>query len=112
MLRRAVELDDALNYTEPWAWMHPPRHALGALLAEQAKYMDAERVYREDLGLVDGIARCMQHPNNIWALCGLLECLERRGAEHEALELRHRLNIARTHADHAISTACYCRGMQ
>ena len=33
-LRLAVSRDDALNYTEPWAWMHPPRHALGALLAE------------------------------------------------------------------------------
>jgi len=33
-LRDAIAHDDALNYTEPWAWMPPPRHALGALLAE------------------------------------------------------------------------------
>ncbi len=34
-LRQAVELDDNLSYTEPWAWMHPPRHALAALLLDQ-----------------------------------------------------------------------------
>ncbi|MEM7335806.1 MAG: tetratricopeptide repeat protein, partial [Chloroflexota bacterium] len=33
-LRPAVWLNDNLFYTEPWAWMHPPRHALGALLLE------------------------------------------------------------------------------
>ena len=50
-LRLAVERDDNLNFTEPWAWMHPPRHALGALLAQQGRYEEAETVYRTDLGL-------------------------------------------------------------
>ena len=36
-LRRAVERCDQLNYDEPWGWMHPPRHALGALLLEQVE---------------------------------------------------------------------------
>ena len=31
-LREAVALDEALNYDEPWGWMEPARHALGALL--------------------------------------------------------------------------------
>ena len=30
-LRRAIELDDALPYDEPWGWMQPTRHAYGAL---------------------------------------------------------------------------------
>ncbi len=34
-LRESVRRDDNLSYTEPWAWMHPPRHALAALLLEQ-----------------------------------------------------------------------------
>ena len=34
-LRQAVSLSDELNYDEPWGWMQPPRHALGALLMEQ-----------------------------------------------------------------------------
>ena len=36
-LRRAVELDDGLPYDEPWGWMQPARHALGALLLEQGR---------------------------------------------------------------------------
>lgn len=109
-LRRAVERDDALNYTEPWAWMHPPRHALGALLAEQGHFVEAEQVYREDLGLVDGVARCCQHPDNAWAMAGLLECVERDGREGEAVMLRQRLALARARADVVISSSCCCRG--
>src|SRR5207248_1317327 len=53
-LRRAVELDDNLPYDEPWGWMQPTRHALGALLLEQGRIAEAEAAYRADLGL-DGI---------------------------------------------------------
>ena len=41
-LRRSVELDDALPYDEPWGWMQPTRHALGALLLEQGRVAEAE----------------------------------------------------------------------
>uniref|UniRef100_UPI001CC11361 hypothetical protein n=1 Tax=Pseudomonas sp. BF-RE-03 TaxID=2832359 RepID=UPI001CC11361 len=34
-LREAQSLDDNLPYDEPWGWMQPVRHALGALLLEQ-----------------------------------------------------------------------------
>src|SRR5260370_53101 len=42
-LREAVDRDDNLEYIEPWAWMHPPRHALAALPAEQGQYGEAEQ---------------------------------------------------------------------
>ena len=109
-LREAVARDDALNYTEPWAWMHPPRHALGALLAEQGRFEEAEAVYREDLGLTEGIPRCCQHPDNGWALTGLLECIDRRGGA-EADLFRQRLTFARERADVPIRSSCCCRGM-
>ena len=109
-LREAAARDDALNYTEPWAWMHPPRHALGALLAEQGHFAEAEQTYREDLGLVPGVARCCQHPDNVWALAGLLECVERRGETAEAALLRQRLTVARARADVPVTAACCCRG--
>jgi len=64
-LREAVERDDNLEYIEPWAWMHPPRHALAALLAEQGHYSEAEEVCRDDLGLSGRIQRCAQHPDNV-----------------------------------------------
>jgi tetratricopeptide (TPR) repeat protein len=107
-LRRAVERDDALAYTEPWAWMHPPRHALGALLAEQGRFNEAEKVYRTDLGLAGDLARCCQHPDNVWALSGLLECVERQGEYSEVRILRQKLTFAQARADVPISTACYC----
>lgn len=110
-LRLAVARDDALNYTEPWAWMHPPRHALGALLAEQGRFDEAERAYREDLGLAEGVPRCCQHPDNVWALHGLLECVERRGPSGEAKLLRQRLDMALERADQKITASCCCRGM-
>lgn len=34
-LQNAINCSDKLVYDEPWGWMQPPRHALGALLLEQ-----------------------------------------------------------------------------
>jgi len=110
-LRRAVDLDDGLNYTEPWAWMHPPRHALGALLLEQGEVGEAEALYRADLGYRQDVARCVQHPDNIWSLHGLLECLETRGEDSEAGVVRQRLVLARARADTPVTSSCFCKGL-
>ncbi|MGI9476947.1 MAG: hypothetical protein ACR2PI_09585 [Hyphomicrobiaceae bacterium] len=108
-LRLAVARDDSLNYTEPWAWMHPPRHALGALLAEQGAFHEAEAVFRADLGYDQGVPRCCQHPDNIWALQGLVECVEQIGDANEHRLLSQRLQFARARADVAIESSCFCR---
>ena len=108
-LRLAVARDDALNYTEPWVWMHPPRHALGALLAEQGLFREAEPVFRADLGYDRSLPRCCQHPDNIWALQGLVECLEQAGDARECRLLRQRLEFAQARSDVPIESACYCR---
>ena len=44
-LREAVAAEDRLVYTEPRAWMHPPRHALGALLLKQGCIDEARFIY-------------------------------------------------------------------
>jgi tetratricopeptide (TPR) repeat protein len=44
-LRRSVERDDNLPYDEPWGWMQPTRHALGALLLERGRVEDAAAAY-------------------------------------------------------------------
>lgn len=108
-LRQAVELDDNLSYTEPWAWMHPPRHALAALLLDQGHAQEAEQVYRDDLGLSVTVQRCAQHPNNVWALHGLVECLKLRGETEELPTLQARLATALAKADVPISSSCLCR---
>ncbi len=68
-LRRAVALQDGLNYDEPWGKMQPIRHALGGLLCKQGHFIEAEQVFRVDLRF---------HPANPWGLVGLIACLNGR----------------------------------
>jgi tetratricopeptide (TPR) repeat protein len=109
-LRRAIELDDGLPYDEPWAWMQPTRHAYGALLLEQGRVHEAEAVYRADLGLDDALARCCQHPGNVWSLHGYHECLTRLGKHEQAAIIGQQLKVAAAYADVPIVSSCYCRG--
>lgn len=107
-LRFAVYLDDHLKYAEPWGWMMPTRHALGALLLEQNHVDEAAAVYRADLGLDSTIYRPMQHPNNVWSLHGYVTCLEQLGKQAEADTMRERLNLALARTDVEISASCFC----
>jgi hypothetical protein len=110
-LRSSVELDDNLPYDEPWGWMQPTRHALGALMMEQGLTAEAEAVYRADLGFDDSLARACQHPGNVWSMKGLHECLVRLGRGDEAALLKPQLDIALARADVEIKYSCYCRGL-
>jgi len=109
-LRRSVELDDHLPYDEPWGWMQPTRHALGALLLEQGHVEEAEAVYREDLGLGGTLSRATIHPDNVWSLKGLMDCLERRDAADtvEGRLIRQRLDLALSRADGRVAASCFC----
>ena len=107
-LRAAIALEDDLPYDEPWGWMQPVRHALGALLLEQDRAAEAEAVYREDLGLGGALPRAQVHPDNLWAMRGLLDCLERRGETAEAMLIRQRLDFAAARADLPVSVSCFC----
>ena len=99
-LRTAIQWDDALNYDEPWGWMQPPRHALGALLLEQKRFADAELVYREDL---------KRRPKNLWSLQGLAECLANQGKTAEAKAVNEQFAIAAKRCDVKIDRSCFCR---
>ena len=107
-LRAAVHLEDTLPYDEPWGWMQPTRHALGALLFEQGRVAEAEAVFREDLGLGGHLSRATVHPDNVWALKGLHDCLARRGETVEVVQVRQRLDIAQARADRPVAAACGC----
>lgn len=107
-LRRSVALDDALPYDEPWGWMQPTRHALGALLFEQGRVAEAETVYREDLGLGGRLPRSSIHPDNVWSLKGLHDCLVRQDKASQAAMIRPRLDIALARADVPVGTSCFC----
>jgi tetratricopeptide (TPR) repeat protein len=100
LLREAVARDVALKYDEPWGWMMPVAHSLGALLLEQGRLDDAEAVYRADLRL---------HPANGWALHGLAECLARRGRDADAAAVQAQFAESWKRADIQIKSSCYCR---
>ncbi len=108
-LRRAIALDDALPYDEPWGWMQPTRHAYGALLLEQNHVEEAARVYAADLGLDPTLSRPCQHPGNVWSLHGYHECLLRLGRTEEAVIIGRQLELAKVRADVPILASCACR---
>ena len=74
-LDKAVRLEDALIYTEPDDWHFPVRHALGAVLLDAGRTVEAETVYWDDL---------RRHPMNGWALFGLAKALRAQGKNEEA----------------------------
>ncbi len=108
-LRESIDRSDNLVYSEPWAWMQPPRHAYGALLLEQGHVAEAETVYRADLGLDETLPRAHQHPENVWSLHGYHECLQRQGKDELAAMIKQRLELAVARADVPIEASCYCR---
>jgi len=62
--RRAVEVQDTLDYNEPADWFYPARETLGGALLRAGQYAEAEKVFKEDL---------KQSPNNPRSLFGLAE---------------------------------------
>lgn len=107
-LREAVKKEDALPYDEPWGWMMPSRHALGALLLEQGQVEEACETYEADLGLNDQVIRSNQHPDNVWALMGLHECYQILGRKDAARMLEPSLNFALARSDMTIKASCFC----
>ncbi len=99
LLRTAVAKDERLKYDEPWDWMMPPAHALGALLLEQKRYADAEAVYLADLE---------RHKENGWALLGLKECQEKTGHAEEAKKTMARFEKSWERSDITIKASCFC----
>lgn len=69
-LRRAIELQDNLNYMEPPEWHYSVREALGGALLRKGDASEAEKVFRADL---------KENPRNARSLFGLLESLKLQG---------------------------------
>ena len=98
-LRLAVQRDTSLEYDEPWGWMTPARHALGALLLEAGELEEAERVYREDL---------KQYTGNMWSLLGLQQVLAKQNRPEEAAATRDAFKRASARTDTNIGASCLC----
>jgi hypothetical protein len=80
---------------------------LGAALA----FIREEQLRREPLRrstLGGTLPRAQIHPDNLWALRGLLDCLQRRGEVAEAALIRQRVDFAAARADQPIPVSCFC----
>ncbi len=66
----AVQVQDAIPYTEPPYWYYPVRQSLGAALLTAGRADEAAKVFQA--ALVDA-------PNNGWALFGLMKAEEAQG---------------------------------
>ncbi|KAI9172357.1 hypothetical protein HJFPF1_01859 [Paramyrothecium foliicola] len=108
-LREAIDKYDSLPFDEPWGWMQPTRHAYGALLLEQGHVEEALAVYEADLGRTGALPRTHRHPNNVWGLHGLHECLRRLGRMAEARAVEPQLKAALALADVPVTSSCFCR---
>jgi len=87
---RAVELQDANNYTEPPDWSQSMRLYLGAALLDAGRAMEAEEVYRKELEWSQ---------QNGWATFGLYQALEAQGLTEEAVLMKRRFNSYWRNAD-------------
>ena len=95
-LKKAVEFEDGLTYTEPAAWHIPTRQNLGAVLMNVKDYEAAEKIYREDLKLLR---------QNGWSLMGLHNSLKAQGKIEEANKIKEEFDKAWEHADIKITTS-------
>jgi len=102
-LREAVKRDEALAYDEPWPWMVPTRHALGALLLEQNHAAEAADVYRRDL---------KAYPKNMWALLGLKNAIAAGApAKPDDGDVAALFAEASKRADVKLEFTCFCAGV-
>jgi tetratricopeptide (TPR) repeat protein len=91
LLRAAVELEDALVYSEPPDWYYPPtRESLGGALLASGQYAEAERVFRAELE---------RNRRNGRALFGLSESLKAQGKTYDASLVRAEFERAWKNAD-------------
>lgn len=95
-LREAIGMQDKLPYMEPPYFYLPLRARLGAALAEAGKWKEAEAAFRDDL---------KKHPENGWALYGLLQCQRAAGRFGPAAETERRLREAWKYADVTLTAA-------
>ncbi|MCC5606486.1 hypothetical protein LC612_06700 [Nostoc sp. CHAB 5834] len=85
LLKKAVALEDTLDYVEPPDWYFPTRESLGSVLLAKGDYAQAEKVFRADLE---------KYPHNGLSLFGLQASLQALGKEQAAQLVKTELETA------------------
>jgi len=89
-LKKALEVEDSLNYDEPEDWYIPVRETLGGTLILTGDYPEAEKEFRTEL---------KKHPRNGRALFGLLQSLKSQGKTADAQFVQREFETAWKNAD-------------
>jgi tetratricopeptide (TPR) repeat protein len=89
-LKKAVDVEDLLNYDEPEDWYIPVRESLGGMLIISGSYAEAESVFRAEL---------KKHPRNGRALFGLMESLKKQNKTAAAQFVQREFDAAWKNAD-------------
>ncbi len=90
LLRKGVELEDALAYDEPPGWFLPVRETLGGVLLKSGEHAEAEKVFRADLE---------RNARNGRSLFGLMESLKAQGKKDAAQFVQKEFESAWKNAD-------------
>jgi tetratricopeptide (TPR) repeat protein len=90
LLRKAVEMEDALAYDEPPGWFLPVRESLGGALMQSGAHAEAEKIFRADLE---------RNARNGRSLYGLMESLKAQGKKDAAQFVRREFESAWKNAD-------------
>jgi tetratricopeptide (TPR) repeat protein len=98
-LKKAVEVEDSLSYSEPPDWIQPVRHTLGAALLRAKLPQDAIAVYLEDLRRV---------PENGWSLLGLSQAYEQLGESELREKYLARYKKVWSKSDSSAVASCQC----
>jgi tetratricopeptide (TPR) repeat protein len=88
--RKAIVIEDNLNYNEPPDWFFSVRHHLGIAFLKAEKYVEAEKSFQQDLNI---------WKENGWALFGLHQSLQKQGKNQEAQLVKNRFNKAWQYSD-------------
>lgn len=98
VFRKGVEKEDNLFYNEPPDWFFSVRHSLGRVLIEARQFVEAEKIYREDL---------KKYKENGWALIGLYQALLKQGKKSEAQLVKYRYEKAWQYADMPLTSSVF-----
>jgi tetratricopeptide (TPR) repeat protein len=94
----AVDKEDGMLYNEPKDWLLPVRQYLGHALLNAKQYLEAEKVYKEDL---------MANPNNGWSLTGLEKALMHQNKKKEAVTVQQQIRKAFARTDTQITSSVF-----
>jgi tetratricopeptide (TPR) repeat protein len=87
---QAVQREEAMVYSEPRDWLLNPAPYLGAAYLKAGQYARAEQAFKKDLHIND---------QNVWALHGLAQALQKQRKTTQALQVRKELANAAEKSD-------------